>query len=319
MDYSSVNGTSSGLLQNEIDYNKVVGVYPVTYDDSIPYTAYPPAKPQENIDINNYNNYNIDTNINVDYDTSNTVTYDNDILAVTANNNIVNNNVIESTGYQTSFQTSELIDANNVILSASDYSLKTPNVEYTTSSIPAEYSTNTYDVTNDYTNNTGLITNEVYTAETNNNLISQLRDSFNNLGTGNIPYSTGSYNRRSSYTNSVPSNYDMNSLPANITPEMMKNAETEIIPVEEIEYIPIKTKKFIKRIKIRSPVKKVVVPKKVIIPVPVKKTVYVQKKPNLINYAPIAYPLVKQIPLEKHMVRSSSVPNYQPKVYRRKI
>ena len=89
MDYSSVNGTSSGLLQNEIDYNKVVGVYPVTYDDSIPYTAYPPAKPQENIGINNYNNYNIDTNINVDYDTSNTVTYDNDILAVTANNNIV--------------------------------------------------------------------------------------------------------------------------------------------------------------------------------------------------------------------------------------
>ena len=100
---------------------------------------------------------------------------------------------------------------------------------------------------------------------------------------------------------------------------MLKNAETEIIPVEEIEYIPIKTKKIIKRIKIKSPVKKIVVPKKIVIPVPVKKTVYVQKKPNLINYTPIASPPIKQIPLEKHIVRSSSVPNYQPKVYRRKL
>jgi len=281
MTYQSVNNTNPGFLQNEVDYDKVVGVYPVTYNDSVPYTAYPSVNPQkpttyEYVDsTTNYTTYN----------------FDNDIID-TNNNIIETNNIIDTTGYQTSYQTNDL---NNII-----------TTEYTLNSSPVEY---TYDVTNNYT------------GSTNDNFITEVRDSLTNLETKQVPYSSSSYNRGSSRYSSSSPNYNINSLPADISPEMLKNAETEIIPVEEIEYIPIKTKKYIKRTKIKVPVKKtVVVPKKVVIPVIKKVPVYVQKNPNLVQLTPLAYQVPqKKIPMDRHMLRSSSEPNYKPRVYKRRI
>ena len=119
------------------------------------------------------------------------------------------------------------------------------------------------------------------------NLISQLRNNYFNEN--NLPYSIFSYEPdKPSSNHSLFSNDFMNDSP-NIYPKYGINSvpisnsqgpeiETEIYPVEEIEYIPVKTKKLKKRTTIRYPKRKPIpMPRKLLNPIPFKKQYYLPK------------------------------------------
>ena len=109
---------------------------------------------------------------------------------------------------------------------------------------------------------------------------------------------------------------------------MPKNPNEEIIPVDEVVYVPVKKRKYIRRIKV--PVKKTVfVPKKVVVPLKVKKTVVVPKKKIVVlkrKKVPVVKPPeIKYEPVPAPPIHSSQIighfkaPRYKLRVYRKKI
>ena len=109
---------------------------------------------------------------------------------------------------------------------------------------------------------------------------------------------------------------------------MPKNPNEEIIPIDEIVYVPVKKRKYIRRIKV--PVKKtVVVPKKVVVPLKVRKTVIVPKKKIVVlkkSVVPVAKPPeIKIEPIHSPPISYTQTVGYlneyqyMPRVYRKKI
>ena len=155
----------------------------------------------------------------------------------------------------------------------------------------------------------------------NKNFIQKIRNSFNNFNAEYIPYSYSRYNKNSSnYIGSTLSKYATISFPFDTSPEKMANIETEIIPVEEVEYITIKRKKLIKRITIKAPAKKtIVIHRKIIKLIPFKKRFYFKKKPNIIKLPPVIYKEPLGCSYRKTFSKSNSLPLYRAKMNRKKI
>ena len=366
MEDNFLNQNNSSLLTNEIDYSKVEGTFPATYNDASSYNPYPSTT----YNTNELNNFNIPSNNNYsspgyltqtledsskiyeevnntdnekfatvvrlyDEESQKVEGYQNvaselptDNIEYNINNNdnyVDSNNVIETDGYQTSYQQNEFTD--NIIndnineyqaISPINYNTTSNSLpyDYNINSAPAEYSTNTNEVTNDYNN------------DYNNNYYETSNETNNNYYSTNSAYVPEMIN---SDSNNNYSNYNTNSVPVDITPQFNEDDDTEIIPVEEVEYIPVKRTKYIKtkKVKVVPEKKTVVIPKKVYVPIPVKKTVYIQKEqkpkviPSLTKVTKIPTVINQQqnptIPARKNVLYNTFVHTYKPKVYRIKL
>ena len=290
-----------------------------------------------------------------DENSQNAETYQNEVSNFTSSDNIEyntntndnfidTNNIIETTGYQTSYQQNEYTNnfnnSNIINENITEYPVENTQIDYNTTSnsvnynyninsTPVEYNTNINEVTNEYnnTNNYYETNNNIDIGNTNyysiqsvpNDIIPDIKNSFQN---SNLQFNSLNYSDNYS-------KYNSNSVPIDITPQFNEDDDTEIIPVEEIEYIPVKRTKYIKTKKVKIPPKKktVIIPKKVVIPIPVKKIVYVQKKqkpkviPSLTKVTKIPNVITPQIQKPKLPVRKNlgfvvNAPNYAPKIYR---
>ena len=350
MDYNFINQNTSSLSTNVIDYSQVQGTFPVTYNDTSSYNPYPstsynndssPIESYQNDylaqtyadssntyeQINNTGNDEFATVVRIyDENSPNTETYQNEVTNIptenldyniASNDNIIDsNNIIETGGYQTSYQQNEYSDnigtfdnidntniLNNDITEEYPVTSTTPidyntNItsnslpyDYNINSAPVEYSTNTNEV-NEVTNDYNNYNNNYYETNTNTNIgIGNDNNFYNTDSVQNniIPEMRNSFSGFTPQYNSLTysdnnnnnfSNYNTNSVPLDITAQFNDDDDTEIIPVEEVEYIPVKRTKYIKTKKVKPvPQKKtVIIPKKVIVPIPVKKIVYVKKK-----------------------------------------
>ena len=318
VDYGTTNFVDNQVISETNTYENNVSEYPVT---NIGY---------DTTNVIETNNYVDTTNI---IDTNNYVDTTN---IIETNNYVDTNNIIETTPYQESYQTSDFIDTT------------IPSETYSTQTAPVEYVASNYDVTS------STPISDFYSASPVNvestNFIPEVRNSFETYNTDIVPYQTSSHSQGSTnyydstFTNfdtnaynTTTSAYELNSVPVEISPSLTGNDDTELIPVEEIEYIPIKKQKYIRRKKVTVK-KTVVIPKKVVVPLPVKKTIIVPKKKQVVvptkqiiklpkvKYVPSPTPVLSMpkpqpvYPRAKSVVSKHVKPlNYQPKIYRRKI
>ena len=267
VDYGTTNFVDNQVISETNTYENNVSEYPVTnigYDTTNVIETNNYVDTTNIIDTNNYvdttnvietNNYVDTTNI---IDTNNYVDTTN---VIETNNYVDTNNIIDTTPYQESYQTSDFIDTT------------IPSETYSTQTAPVEYVASNYDVTS------STPISDFYSASPVNvestNFIPEVRNTFETYNTDIVPYQTSSHSQGSTnyydstFTNfdtnaynTTTSAYELNSVPVEISPSLTGNDDTELIPVEEIEYIPIKKQKYIRRKKV--PVKKtVVIPKKV--------------------------------------------------------
>ena len=342
VDFGTTNFVDNQVISETNTYENNVSEYPVTnigYDTTNVIETNNYVDTTNIIDTNNYvdttnvietNNYVDTTNI---IDTNNYVDTTN---IIETNNYVDTNNIIETTPYQESYQTSDFIDTT------------IPSETYSTQTAPVEYVASNYDVTS------STPISDFYSASPVNvestNFIPEVRNTFETYNTDIVPYQTSSYNQGSTnYYDSTSTNFDtnaynttssayeLNSVPVEISPSLTGNDDTELIPVEEIEYIPIKKQKYIRRKKVTVK-KTVVIPKKVVVPLPVKKTIIVPKKKQVVvptkqiikipkvKYVPSPTPVLSMPKPQPVYPRAKSVDskhvkplNYQPKIYRRKI
>ena len=202
MEDNFLNQNNSSLLTNEIDYSKVEGTFPATYNDASSNNPYPSTTYNTN-ELNNFNfpsnnNYSspdyltqtLEDSSKINEEVNNTDNekfatvvrlydeesqkvegYQNvaselptDNIEYNINNNdnyVDSNNVIETDGYQTSYQQNEFTD-NIITDNINEYPATSPinynttsnslPYDYNINSAPVEYSTNTNEVTNDYNN-----------------------------------------------------------------------------------------------------------------------------------------------------------------------
>ena len=342
VDFGTTNFVDNQIISETNTYENNVSEYPVTnigYDTTNVIETNNYVDTTNIIDTNNYvdttnvietNNYVDTTNI---IDTNNYVDTTN---IIETNNYVDTNNIIETTPYQESYQTSDFIDTT------------IPSETYSTQTAPVEYVASNYDVTS------STPISDFYSASPVNvestNFIPEVRNTFETYNTDIVPYQTSSHSQGSTnyydstFTNfdtnaynTTTSAYELNSVPVEISPSLTGNDDTELIPVEEIEYIPIKKQKYIRRKKVTVK-KTVVIPKKVVVPLPVKKTIIVPKKKQVVvptkqiikipkvKYVPSPTPVLSMpkpqpvYPRAKSVVSKHVKPlNYQPKIYRRKI
>ena len=342
VDYGTTNFVDNQVISETNTYENNVSEYPVTnigYDTTNVIETNNYVDTTNIIDTNNYvdttnvietNNYVDTTNI---IDTNNYVDTTN---VIETNNYVDTNNIIDTTPYQESYQTSDFIDTT------------IPSETYSTQTAPVEYVASNYDVTS------STPISDFYSASPVNvestNFIPEVRNTFETYNTDIVPYQTSSHSQGSTnyydstFTNfdtnaynTTSSAYELNSVPVEISPSLTGNDDTELIPVEEIEYIPIKKQKYIRRKKVTVK-KTVVIPKKVVVPLPVKKTIIVPKKKQVVvptkqiiklpkvKYVPSPTPVLSMPKPQPVYPRAKSVDskhvkplNYQPKIYRRKI
>ena len=314
------------------------------------------------LEENNYmdNNNIIDTNIN-EIDTNNIIEDNNNYVD---NNQIVSTPQYEESYQANEFEdvnnvisapeeysvTNTPVDYQStttpVEYTPEEYTATTTPVEYESASTPVEYVPDNYGVNEPYEDininyNTSALeeVNDMKFEE--NNYISEIRNSLELNNTDNtdaIPYKTTSFNPTEdnyvepTVTNIQPteykaSTYKSSSVPVD-APPVPKNPNEEIIPIDEIVYVPVKKRKYIRRIKV--PVKKtVVVPKKVVVPLKVKKTVIVPKKKIVVlkkKVVPVAKPPeIKIEPIPSPPISYTQTVGYlneytyMPRVYRKKI
>ena len=226
-----------------------------------------------------------------------------------------------------------------------EYTATTTPVEYESASAPVEYATDNYAFNKSYDDihaeyDTSPLEGVNDLSFEQNNLLPDIRNSLEINTTDVTQYKTLSYNQaqvnysqptvnnvETTTTTITPTEYKSTTVPVNVPP-VPKNPNEEIIPIDEIVYVPVKKRKYIKRIKV--PVKKtVIVPKKVVVPLKVKKTVVVPKKkivvlkrkpvqvvkPPEIKYEPIPAPIIQSSQIIGHL----RGPRYRPRVYRKKI
>lgn len=229
-----------------------------------------------------------------------------------------------------------------------EYTATTTPVEYQSASAPVEYPTYNYDFNKSYDDihaeyDTSALEGVNNLSFDQNNLLPDIRNSIEINTTDVTPYKTLSYNQAQvnyaqptvnnvqTTTTITPTEYKSTSVPVNVPP-VPKNPNEEIIAIDEVVYVPVKKRKYIKRIKV--PVKKtVIVPKKVVVPLKVKKTVVVPKKkvvllkrktvqvvkPPEIKYEPIPAPIPAPIIHSSQIIGQLRGPRYRPRVYRKKI
>ena len=141
------------LYASEIDYNKVTGTFPVTYNDSIPFVPCPPVSSSGSIynNVNTYttssvssvpiesyqNNYTINTygtNNYIDYGSSNNIgtttssSYGNYIPTLPKRNTV--------SGFQTSYQTNI---TKNIVSTTNQFPVIKSKAKYNTHTFDADY------------------------------------------------------------------------------------------------------------------------------------------------------------------------------------
>lgn len=165
MAYNYTN--NSQMFANEIDYSKVVGTFPVTYNDSIPFTPYPSASSSQTT-----------------YTNTNTNTYTTSYVPPSASTSQTTYTTTNTNTYTTSYVPPS---------TSSSQTTYTTTKKYTTTSVPVEsyqsnYTINTYQKTNYIDNGSS---NNVQTTS-NGNYISDIpkRNSYSGYQTSyqqNLP------------------------------------------------------------------------------------------------------------------------------------
>ena len=165
MAYNYTN--NSQMFANEIDYNKVVGTFPVTYNDSIPFTPYPSVSSSQTT-----------------YTTTNTNTYTTSYVPpeVPSSQTTYTNTNIYTTSYvpppapssQTTYTNTNTYTTSYVPPQAStSQRIFTTTKRYTTSSVPVESYQSNYTINNYKTDNyIDYGSSNNFQATTNGNYIS---------------------------------------------------------------------------------------------------------------------------------------------------
>ena len=373
MEYTSINT----LTPIGIDYHNVEGTFPATYSDTTSYETYPVSGGSSvGEEVNNFNTTSYDTtsiptetyNTNLvsnSYQVDNTYGTssipDSGFASITKietqsipftntfeNNNenfIDSDNIVETTGYQESDQTNEIID-NNILSTPVEYADTNTPVEYDTTPVPAEYNeynvsstpveynttpvteeyneynasstpveydtTNTYTdtnyyeaTTNNYENTDGLFTPN---ESTSNNIISYSNYDIQNTSTDYPQYSTYSYNPSSS--NYVDSTFNTGStnIPNYPPSSVPVDISSGVIEDPDTEIIPVEEIEYVpvkKKKYIKR--KKVKVVKTVVIPKKIVVPVPVKKTIYVPGKKKIIYELPKVKKVKKNPIPKGPV------------
>ena len=145
MAYNYTN--NSQMFANEIDYNKVVGTFPVTYNDSIPFTPYPSVSSSQTT-----------------YTTTNTNTYTTSYVPPPAPSSQTTYTNTNSNTFTTSYVPPQASTSQRIY---------TTTKRYTTSSVPVESYQSNYTINNYKTDNyIDYGSSNNFQATTNGNYIS---------------------------------------------------------------------------------------------------------------------------------------------------
>ena len=173
MAYNYTN--NSQMFANEIDYNKVVGTFPVTYNDSIPFTPYPSVSSSQTT-----------------YTTTNTNTYTTSYVppqAPSSQTTYTNTNT-----YTTSYVPPQASTSQRIFTTTKRYTTSSVPVE----SYPSNYTINNYKTDNyiDYgsSNNFQATTNGNYISDfPNRNTSSGFQTSYQTNVSNNFMSTTSKY------------------------------------------------------------------------------------------------------------------------------
>ena len=167
MAYNYTN--NSQMFANEIDYNKVVGTFPVTYNDSIPFTPYPSVSSSQSTytttNINTYTTSYVPPEAPSSQTTyTNTNTYTTSYVPPPAPSSQTTYTNTNSNTYTTSYVPPQASTSQRIY---------TTTKRYTTSSVPVESYQSNYTINNYKTDNyIDYGSSNNFQATTNGNYIS---------------------------------------------------------------------------------------------------------------------------------------------------
>ena len=167
MAYNYTN--NSQMFANEIDYNKVVGTFPVTYNDSIPFTPYPSVSSSQNTytttNTNTYTTSYVPPEVPSSQTTyTNTNTYTTSYVPPPAPSSQTTYTNTNSNTYTTSYVPPQASTSQRIY---------TTTKRYTTSSVPVESYQSNYTINNYKTDNyIDYGSSNNFQATTNGNYIS---------------------------------------------------------------------------------------------------------------------------------------------------
>ena len=167
MAYNYTN--NSQMFANEIDYNKVVGTFPVTYNDSIPFTPYPSVSSSQTTDTttntNTYTTSYVPPEVPSSQTTyTNTNTYTTSYVPPPAPSSQTIYTNTNSNTYTTSYVPPQASTSQRIY---------TTTKRYTTSSVPVESYQSNYTINNYKTDNyIDYGSSNNFQATTNGNYIS---------------------------------------------------------------------------------------------------------------------------------------------------
>jgi hypothetical protein len=167
MAYNYTN--NSQMFANEIDYNKVVGTFPVTYNDSIPFTPYPSVSSSQttytNTNTNTYTTSYVPPEVPSSQTTyTNTNTYTTSYVPPPAPSSQTTYTNTNSNTFTTSYVPPQASTSQRIY---------TTTKRYTTSSVPVESYQSNYTINNYKTDNyIDYGSSNNFQATTNGNYIS---------------------------------------------------------------------------------------------------------------------------------------------------
>ena len=167
MAYNYTN--NSQMFANEIDYNKVVGTFPVTYNDSIPFTPYPSVSSSQTTytttNTNTYTTSYVPPEVPSSQTTyTNTNTYTTSYVPPPAPSSQITYTNTNSNTYTTSYVPPQASTSQRIY---------TTTKRYTTSSVPVESYQSNYTINNYKTDNyIDYGSSNNFQATTNGNYIS---------------------------------------------------------------------------------------------------------------------------------------------------